>query len=52
MSAGHGARYPAHLPAELLVEFIRVGQTAIREANHDQANGKGHKNDDGKQPAG
>jgi len=52
MTAGQRARNPAHLPAELLVVFIRVGQVAISEADHHQADGKGHKNDDGKKPAG
>ena len=52
MPAGQGARDPAHLPAELLVVFIRVGQIAIGEADYHQADGKGRKNDEGKKPAG
>ena len=52
MPAGQSARNPAHLPAKLLVKFIRVGQTAIREEDHNQTNGEGHKNDDRNQPAG
>ena len=50
VAAGQRARNPAHLPAELLIEFIRVGQTAISEADHHHADGERGQNDCGKQP--
>ncbi len=50
VAAGQRTRNPAHLPAELLVEFICVGQIAISKEDHNHANGKRRKNNCGKQP--
>ena len=52
MAAGERARNPAHLPSEALVEFVRVREIAIREEDHNHADGEGCEDDEGKEPAG
>jgi len=52
MAAGQCPRDPAHLPAELLVVFVSIGQVAIGEADHDHADGERSQDDDWQQQAG